>query len=255
MGFFPKLDREGPGFDPNAPRKTGFARFGELVSRDTSNLFRAGFLALVGCLPFLVGIAFAISSHVLLFAPVIGLVGGALAGPGLCGLADTVLRSLRDQPSMWWDVYREAWKRSAGASLLPGAVGGVLLGTQIFLLFHAGALQLDTWTGSALAAGILLVLAISLYLWPQMALMELSFPQLVKNSALLFIGQLPRSVAALAILTVYLAAAVWATLRFLILAAVLVPLVNLWLPVLAVLLLVYPGINENFQIEEKLRGK
>ena len=115
MGFFPKLDREGPGFDPNAPRKTGFARFGELVSRDTSNLFRAGFLALAGCLPFLVGIAFAISSHVLLFAPLIGLVGGALAGPGLCGLADTVLRSLRDQPSMWGDVYRQAWMRSAGS--------------------------------------------------------------------------------------------------------------------------------------------
>ena len=255
MGFLSKLDREGPSFDPDAPRKTGFSRFWELVSRDTWNLFRAGFLALVGCLPFLVGVAFAITSHVLLFAPVIGLVGGALAGPGLCGLADTQLRSLRDKPSMWWGVYRQAWKRSARASLLPGVVGGGLLGTQIFLLFHAGALQLDTLTGAALVAGVLLVLAISLYLWPQMALMELSFPQLVKNSALLFVGQLPRSVAALAILTVYLAVALWATLRFLILAAVLVPLVNLWLPVLAALLLVYPGINENFQIEERLKGK
>lgn len=92
--------------------------------------------------------------------------------------------------------------------------------------------------------------ALSLYLWPQLALMELSFPQLVKNSALLFIGQLPRSLAALAILAGYAGL----TARFFFLAVTLLPFTSLWLPVLPALLLIYPGINEHFRIEETLGG-
>ncbi len=80
--------------------------------------------------------------------------------------------------------------------------------------------------------------------------MELSLPRLVKNSALLFIGQLPRSLGALAILAAYLGL----TARFYLFAVSLLPFTNLWLPALPALFLIYPGINENFQIEEKLGG-
>lgn len=249
MRFLPDYDREGPELDET--RKTGLPRFWEILSRDFWNVFRAGFLALLGCLPFIVGTAFSVTSHVLVFAPLCGLVGGAIAGPELCALADTILRGFRDEPGFWWHTYRMVWKRSAKASLLPGAVGGVLLGTQVFLLLHAGALNLSAAMGAALVAGMLVVLGLSLYLWPQLALMELSFPQLLKNSCLLFLGQLPRSLAALAILAVYLGL----ILRFFTLAVTSLPFVNLWLPVLPALFLIYPGINENFQIEEKLSRK
>lgn len=245
MGFLPNHEHAP---ERDLPRKTGLPRLWETLSRDFWDLFRAGFLALLGCGPFLLGLACSLTTHVLLYAPLFGLLGGAIAGPELCGLADTVLRGLRDEPGFWWRTYRRAWVRNAGASLLPGALGGVLLATQVFFLFHAGALGLSAATGAALAAGILMVLALSLYLWPQLALMELSFPRLVKNSALLFIGQLPRSLGALAILTVYLGLAA----RFFPLAVTLLPLTNLWLPVLPALFLIYPGINENFKIEEKL---
>ena len=247
MGFLPNHGRAP---ERDLPRKTGLPRLWETLSRDFWDLFRAGFLALVGCVPFILGLAYSLSTHVLVYAPVFGLLGGALAGPGLCGLADTVLRGLRDEPGFWWRTYRRAWVRNAKASLLPGALGGGLLAAQVFFLFHAGALKISMAMGAALAAGGLLVLALSLYLWPQLALMELSFPQLVKNSALLFIGQLPRSLAALAILAAYLGL----TARFFTLAVSLLPFTNLWLPVLPALFLVYPGINENFRIEEKLGG-
>lgn len=243
--------REGPGIAPDAPRKTGFPRFWETLSRDFWDVFRAGFLALAGCLPFLAGAAFSLHSHVLLFAPVCGLLGGAIAGPELCALADTILRGLRDEPGFWWHTYRRAWKRSAKASLLPGAAGGVLLSMQVFLLFHAGALGLSVSAGAGLAAGILLVLAVSIYLWPLLALMELHFLQLLKNSALLFLGQLPRSLAALAILAGYIGL----MLRFFPLSGSLLPFLILWLPALPGLFLIYPGINESFRIEERLRGK
>lgn len=161
MGFLPNYDREGPGI---APRKTGLPRFWETLSRDFWDVFRAGLLALAGCLPFLVGAAFSLHSHVLLFAPVCGLLGGAIAGPELCALADTILRGLRDEPGFWWHTYKRAWKRNARASLLPGAVGGLLMSMQVFLLFHAGALELSAGAGAGLAAGLLLVLAVSIYL-------------------------------------------------------------------------------------------
>ena len=251
MGFLPNYDREGPGVAPGEPRKTGLARFWETLTRDFWDVFRAGFLALAGSLPFLVGTAFSLNSHVLLFAPVCGLIGGAAAGPELCALADTILRGLRDEPGFWWHIYKRAWRRSAKAALLPGAIGGMLLATNVFLLFHASTLKLSLAAGAGLAAGILLVLAISIYLWPQLALMELGFAQLLKNSALLFLGQLPRSVAALAIVAGYLGL----MMRFFPLTVSLAPFLNLWLPTLPALFLVYPGINENFRIEEQLKEK
>ncbi len=249
MRFFPDFDREGP--DGDLPRKTGLPRFWEVLSRDFGDIFRAGLLALLGGVPFLVGLAFSLTSHVLLFAPVCGFVGGAVAGPQLCGLADTILRGLRDEPGFWWHTYRRAWKRSAKDALLPGVVGGLLLSTQMFLLFHAGALGLRTAAGAGLIAGILLMLAVSLYLWPQLALMDLPFLRLVKNALLLFLGQLPRSVGALAILADYLGLMT----RFFTLAVTVLPFTNLWVPMFPALFLIYPGINENFRIEEQLRGK
>lgn len=248
MAFLPNLDGPGPREDP--PRKTGVFRLWEMLSRDFWDLFRAGLLALLGCAPFFLGVGYSVVTHTVLLAPLLGLAGGAAAGPGLCGLADTVLRGLRDEPGLWWLVYRRAWRRNARAALLPGALGGVLLGTQLFLLSNAGVLGLNGLTLAALAAGILLVLALSLYLWPLLALMELSFLQLVKNSALLFLGRLPRSAAALVIVAGYL----WLALRYLPLALPLLPLTNLWLPVFPALCLIYPNINETFQIEEKLGG-
>lgn len=81
--------------------------------------------------------------------------------------------------------------------------------------------------------------------------MELSFSRLVKNSALLFLGQLPRSAAALAITAGYLGLSA----RFYLFVLPLLPFTSLWLPALPALFLIYPGINENFQIEEKLNRR
>ena len=198
MGFLPNNDNSGPERD----RKTGIFRLWEMLSRDFWDLFRAGFLALLGCAPFLLGTVYSLSAHVLIYAPAAGLLGGAL------------------------------------------------LSTQVFFLFHAGSLGLNLAAGAGLAAGILLVLALSLYLWPQLALMELPFLQLVKNSALLFLGQLPRSVAALAIAAGYLGLSA----QFYLFALPLLPFTSLWLPVLPALFLIYPGINESFHIEDQLRG-
>ena len=73
MLFFPNFKEEGPGIPPDAPRKKGFARFAELLGRDGLDLFRAGFLALLGCLPFLGGVIYACAAHSMALAPLLGL--------------------------------------------------------------------------------------------------------------------------------------------------------------------------------------
>lgn len=247
MGLFPNPDRA-PEEERELPPKRGLARLWELLGRDFMSYFKAGFLALAGAVPFLAGTAFSLYSHVLLSAPLAGLAGGLLAGPQLCGLADTVLRSIRDEPGFWWHLYKRAWRRNARASLLPGALGGMLLSTQIFLLFHAGSLGGSLAAEAALVAGFLLTLGLSAYVWPLLALMELPFPLLVKDAALLFLGRLPRSLAALAIEGAYWGAVLW----FFPLAAPLLPFTNLWLPTVPAILLVYPGIESSFRLEEQL---
>lgn len=248
MGFFPKPDRA-PEEGAELPRKTGLARFWEILSRDLMSFFKAGFLALLGAVPFAAGLVFALYSHAMVLAPLTGLLGGLVAGPQLCGLADTILRSVRDEPGFWWHCYRRAWRRSAKHALLPGALGGMLLSTQIFLLLHAGALGATAGTRAALIAGFLLTLGLATYLWPLLALMELPFPLLVKDAALLFLGQLPRSLAALAVQGLYWGVVVW----FFPLAAPLLPFTSLWLPTLPAVLLIYPGIESSFHIEQRLR--
>ena len=51
MEFLPNYDNPGP--EQELPRKTGIFRLWETMSRDFWDLFRAGFLALLGCAPFL----------------------------------------------------------------------------------------------------------------------------------------------------------------------------------------------------------
>ena len=150
MGLFFSSDRftrPGPGVRPDAPRKKGVARLAEIMGRDMWNFFRAGFLAFLGCLPFIIGMFFAVETHALLFMLLAGIIGGLIAGPELSAMADTVLRSLRDEPGYWWETYRRVWKRNARESLVPGMLTGLVLSMQIFTLFHMSVISagIVTW--------------------------------------------------------------------------------------------------------------
>lgn len=252
MGLFrPNYLKPGPGVDPNAPRKKGYARFLELLGRDFPSYFKAGLLALLGAVPFLAGTAMAVSAHALLPMLAAGALGGMLAGPQICGLADTILRSLRDEPGFWWHTYKRAWKRSAAASLLPGAVCGVAFAGQIFLLFHAAALDLTGWQMLPLLVSPLLTLGLCGYLWPQVALMELSFPVMLYNCVLILLRNPVRTLAAAAIQMVY-----WAVvLLFFPLSLIALPLTSFWLPMLPALQTLYGPLEASFFVEQRLKER
>lgn len=251
MGLFFSSDRftrPGPGVRPDAPRKKGVARLAEIMGRDMWNFFRAGFLVFLGCLPFIIGMFFAVETHALLFMLLAGIIGGLIAGPELSAMADTVLRSLRDEPGYWWETYRRVWKRNARESLVPGMLTGLVLSIQIFTLFHMSVISAGIVTWVLLILSFMVTLGLESYIWPQIALLDLPLYGILKNSLLLFLGYLPRSLGAIVIKAVY-----WgAILLFFPLTTIILPFTNFWLPMLPALLCIYQPLNKCFTIESTI---
>ena len=249
MGLFHQnFDKPGPGISPNAPRKKGVARYFEVLTRDFSTFWMAGLLAMISSLPFALGLWFAVTTHSLIPMLLAGILGGMLAAPQIVGLNDTVLRALRDEPGYWWVTYRRAWKRNAKASLLPGAICGLLLAMEIFTAFH-------TETGSvavmvAIFVALILLAGIAQYLYAQVALVDLPFSSLLKNSLMLFLGYLPRSALGVLWQLVY-----WGVIAlFWPLTGFVMILTSLWVPCLLSLMGIYPALEKSFNLEETIKA-
>lgn len=248
MGLFNMhYDRPGPGVNPDTPRKKGAARFAEVLGRDMLSFWCAGMLALLSALPFALGLILSLLTHAVLPMLLAGVLGGMIAAPQLTGLHDTILRSLRDEPGYWWATYRRAWKRNLKGSLLPGAVGGLILAMQIFAAWHLGAGQ-----GSLLAVlviGLVLLGGLAQYLFAQVALLDLPFASLLKNAVLLFFGYLPRTLLGVLWQGVY-----WGLVVGFFPYSVPVLLVTgLWLPAALSLMAIYPPLEKSFHIEDTIR--
>ena len=243
------FDRPGPGVSPDAPRKKGPARFFEMLGRDFMSFYLAGLLALASALPFVLGVWFAVDTHSLLPLLLAGVLGGMIAAPQLCGLLDTILRSLRDEPGFWWATYRRAWKRNAKASLLPGAIGGLLLSMQIFTVFHYD-ISTGVVPGALLAVGLFLLLGLAEFMFAQVALVDLPFGGLLKNSLFLFLGYLPR--AALGVLWQFI---YWIIILLLWpISGFVVLITGFWLPALLTMQAIYPVLNKAFDLENKIKA-
>lgn len=107
MFFRKDYAQPGPGIDPNAPEKTGLARFGEILSLECTTLVKLNLLFLASCLP-------------LVTIP-----------PALLAMNAVVRRMVLDEPVQCFYHYRTAfcrlWRRGYGAFLLtagPLAVAG-----------------------------------------------------------------------------------------------------------------------------------
>ena len=250
MGLFTRnFDKPGTGVSPDAPRKKGAARFFEILGRDLATIWLAGFLAMLGGLPFAAGVWFAIETHSLIPLVIAGVLGGMIAAPQIVGLNDTILRTLRDEPGYWWATYRRVWKRNLKESLLPGAVCGLLLSMEIFTLFHV-----DVSTGRvaviAVLVALLLLAGIAQYLYAQVALIDIPFTGLLKNSLMLFLGYLPRSGLGLLWQLLYWGAVAlfWPISGFVLLFT------SLWLPCLLSLMSIYPALEKSFDIEKNIKA-
>ena len=251
MLFGPNYSKAGPGVSPDEPRKKGIMRFFELVGRDFTSYWKASLFSTLCFIPYALIVSFGVYAGNLPVTLLGGIAGGALAGPCLAGLFDTVARTLRDEPGYWWHTYKAALRRNAKASLIPGALFGTLYAT----LLLSFALSPSTgFTGPAAVACMLFCLFVltgaQTYCWLQLALLDLPTGPLLKNSILFTFAYLPRTLLAAVLQIAY-----WVVMYLFFPITLLVFAVTLlWMPALMGALAVYIPLEKAFQLEDRLRS-
>lgn len=219
-------------------QKTGLARFWELLTTNFWNLFRANLFLLLGALPGVLLTVWGIWGRSLPIALAGGAAAGLMGGPLLCGLYGTILRALREEPGFWSLQYKHELKQDWKQALLPGAAMGLILALWLFEAAALGAQgPVSPVALFALAEVLFFVLGIGNYVFPQIVMVRVSTAKLYSNSIRLFIGLLPRSLAAAAVQSVY-----WVLFLLLLPRSVPVLMVTgFWLPcLLSMLILVRP---------------
>ena len=220
---------------PSQGRKVGIARFFELLGRDLWPLYKSGILCVLGFLPGTALAVFGMMAGSALLTVVGGVVGGLVGGPFLSGMIDTVLRALRDEPGYWWNTYKRAWKQNWRQSLVPGALLGLFVGSWAWMLraqAESGNTSTALWVASL--AGIFVCTGFFTWLL-----------------ALMFFGFFPRTAAAALVLALY-----WgATLLYLPATILTILAFGFWLPVTIALMIVYPGLEKVFKLEETINAR
>ena len=168
----------------------------ELLGRDLWPFYKASILCVLGFAPGYAAVLFSTMAASLPLCLLSGAVGGLIAAPVFCGMLDTILRALRDEPGYWWHTYRMAWKQNWRESLLPGAGAGFCLGLWAFCCTPCLIWKtcLSRY-GSAWCLASSFLLVFCLYLFAQVVLVSVSQAERLKNAALFMIGFLPRTLA------------------------------------------------------------
>ena len=247
------INTPGPGVSPNEPRKKGLRRFIELFFRDGKQYLLANLICLLCFLPGVVLVCFGVYSGSLPFTLLAGAVLGIPAGIALSGLYDTILRTLRDEAAFWWPTYRRAIRQDLKLSVPSGALFGATLAAMVFVIYWKQ--QTDPDAGAQSWAGIMLYCLLFTMLFtgllPQLAVLDVSFGRLIKNSVFFMIGYLPRVALAAALELVY-----WgATAALFPYSTIFLPLLGFWFITLICCMIVYPPLDSTYHIEETLRQR
>ena len=258
MGLFPSAKdfEEGPGVDKNTPRKTGILRFFEVVGRDLTGMFLANFLACLGFVPGICIVLFGFASGSLVVMAAGAVIGGAIAGPCLAGVYDTVLRALRDEPGYWWTTYRRAFRQNWKSSILPGIFYGLIITLQVSLVYFcvtmpARGVQVGTgiWVGAIL--NLIVFHMLFTYMWPQVVLLNQPFHQTLVNSLLCMLGFLPHALAA-SLLQIVFWGIVILTMP---LGVVLMVLLGFWFTTEICCQMITGDLERVFHVEAQIRAK
>ena len=149
-------------------RAKGLPRYQELLERDWKSFLFADFVTLGLCIPYGLGVGYALLSSSLLVLLPVCILGGLLVGPAISGMMDALFRSYRDAPRGWWENYCKGMKQNWKASLLPGIVFCLALGIELFfgmVLFSAEQLP-GIGTLAVFFVGLLLLLMLFTAFWP-----------------------------------------------------------------------------------------
>ena len=129
---------------------------------------------------------------------------------------------------------------------------GLFLGgwtSVLFNMVNEGNPSTPMW--AAAVVGMFVCVGFFVWLFAQTPLADLPLTELVKNAALMFFGFLPRTLAAAAIAAVY-----WVVVLLTLPASIIVILAfGFWLPVVPALMIIHPGLDKVFRLEETLKAR
>lgn len=243
--FFPDEPNRFPDVRP-----VGFARYKQVLERDWKRFFLVDLLTLGSLIPFGLGMGYAVlSSSVLVLIPVC-ILGGLIAGPGMAGMYDMILRGLRDNVDDWWHSYKKAMGQNWKAALLPGVILCLFLG---FLIFACAMLW---WSSAPISPGTVAILAASALIftmvfsvwWPQVVLFSQRPGIQIKNCILFCILHFWRTLGAAALQIGW-----WILMvLFLPWSAFLVPFLGVWYILYVSCFLIYDRLDNAFRIEEQI---
>lgn len=242
---------EEPDYFPEM-RKRGFPRYKEVFEGSWKEFFFAGFLTLIYCIPFGAGLVYAILSHSILVALAAGIIGGAIAGPGIACLYDLVLRRLRDDKSDWWVCWKRATKNNFKASILPGLVEFTYFSLAVFslVLMLSGVTEPSFGTMALLLLGAFFVVMLYSVLWPQLVLFEQKFLLRLKNTFFFVLFHLGKVFWSALLKIVW-----WLLIIFLVpWSAFVVPIFGIWYILFLTVFLLYVPMDEDFKIEEQFHA-
>lgn len=179
-----------------------------------------------------------------------GFLGGMLLGPAYGAMSDGMLQAVRGVPGRWWYKYRRALKRDWKDCLLPGAFTGLLIALLAyeFVILGVDASLLPSSIYICTAITVAVALAVFTYFWPQRVFSDLKMGQIFRNCMLMIMAH-----PATALKTVLVQALYWGlVVAGFPYSVIALPILGLWFPQLMGLLVVYPQLNTDFKIEERL---
>lgn len=243
--FFP----DEPNYFPDQ-RPVGFKRYAQVLERDWKRLIMGNLLTVGFLLPLALGVGYAVlSGSVLVLIPACVL-GGIIAGPGIAGMYDMILRGLRDNTDDWWYSYKKALRQNFRAALLPG------IALCLFVGFYIFSCALLWWAPGNPGLGTILVMLVSALIvtmfftvwWPQVVLFEQKHSLRLKNCVLFFIRYLKPTLIAAAVQLG------WWLLLVLLLpwSGFVIPFIGIWYILYLSTFLIYDRLDEAFAIEEQI---
>jgi uncharacterized membrane protein YesL len=256
MALFKRnFDKPGPGVPKNAPRKKGFARFLELLGRDISNLVKLNLIYQICLLPaqlMLVAGVICTGTPMFLVFALLGLVACIPLGPAKTSMHYIVTKMLRDDPGFVWHDFKRLFRENFKSSLIPGLAYGAVVGAQVF----AVVMYLHTPDPGIVMAALFIfsVLVFNMaapYYFVQAGYLDLKAGALLKNSMLLALGFVPRSLMGALLGSGLVLAQV-------LLFPYTVPLLlvaGYTVPCLISMMWVWPPLDKTFTIEKTLKKR
>jgi len=247
-------NKPGPGVDPDEPRKKGIKRFFEVLGRDFGgfvmlNLFYCVFM-LVPLILFLFS-SFGMPAYVFILA----LVAAIPMGGVYCTIVYCITKMLRDDPEyVWYDIKRK-FVQYFKQGIIPGTLYTAYLFGQIFFIFALMAPEgFDVVSLTLMVISLTVIGMVTPYIFIQIAYVELSLIQIIKNSFILALINAPRS-----FMGSFMGNLIWFIFWLLIpLSLFAVPimlLIAFSLSWLMCLMWVWPRVDKQFNIEDTLRER